>query len=214
MTLLRRLRECCDCLTLGVDTKKTKVSTTYNAINEPHAELVCIVDVRHRTFRWTGKFYPTTGQEGTIVRFPDLATHFVDLSCGKTMIIGCHDLSVYSPRGQARAKADGWRRQIASEFRALAKKLEPSVVLHHPHTTVKSRTWAQQWREMENDLPSVKEYLGTGAYSCKDDGWEKRDVLDNVLSTTKRGEIMDVVVRLGCCQTRSEASQDTFPEPS
>lgn len=212
--IIARLRDRCDCLTLGVDTKKSKVSTACNAINEPHAELVCIVDLRHQTFRWTGKFYPTTGQERTIVRFPDLASHFVDLNCAQTMIVGCHDLSVYSSRGQAKAKADGWRRQIASEFRALARRLEPSAVLHHPHTTVKCRTWAQQWRELEKELPSVKEYLGTGAYSYKDDGWDKRDVLDDVLSATKRGEVVDVVVRLACCPTRKETPQDDDYEPS
>ena len=105
--VVARLRDRCDWLTLGVDTKKSKVSTTHNAINEPHAELVCIVDLGHRTFRWTGKFYPTTGQEGTIVRFPDLESHFVDLNCGQTMILGCHDLSVYSPRGQEEARCAG-----------------------------------------------------------------------------------------------------------
>ena len=78
------------------------------------------------------------------------------------------------------------------------------MVLHHPHTTMKTRTWAQQWRKLENELPSVKEYLGTGAYSCKDDGWDKRDILDHVLSATKRGEVLDVVVRLACCQTCKE----------
>ena len=95
-------------LDAGVDSKKSEVSTTYNTIGEPHAELVCVFDLHQRTSRWTGKFYPTNQQEPTIVRYPDLKSHFIDFDYGPAMILGCHDLSVYSP-GQARLAAGGNR---------------------------------------------------------------------------------------------------------
>ncbi len=134
--LTEGLRTCSDYLTLGVDTKKDKVSTSEEIIEQPHAELVCLVDLRSDSIRWTGKFYPTVGQQRSIVRFPDLESHFVSLDGDPVMILGCHDLSVYSARSQARAR--GWRQNLNSEFRALAAKHRPVEVLHHPHTTTKS----------------------------------------------------------------------------
>lgn len=193
--LAEQLRARCDYITLGVDTKKDKVSTTYNVIDQPHAELVCLVDLQKDTIHWTGKFYPTSRQEETILRYPDLQTHFVRLDCGLVMILGCHDLSAYSPRGQATAR--GWRKQVGAQFRSLAKQAKPVAVLHHPHTTVKGGTWRQQWRRLTHELPSVRGYLGTGAYSYRDDGWEGRDDLPYVLSTTQRGDTLNIVVRVG-----------------
>ena len=48
-----------------------------------------------------------------------------------------------------------------------------------------------------HELPSVRGYLGTGAYSYRDDGWEGRDDLPYVLSTTQRGDTLNIVVRVG-----------------
>jgi hypothetical protein len=192
--LVERLKSKCDYVTIGIDTKKRKVSTTYNIINEPHAELVCLIDLHEGTFHWTGKFYPTPQQEPTILRYPDIQSHFVTLGADRVMILGCHDLSVYSARGQA--AAGPWRRQIAADFRSLAKHERPVAVLHHPHTTVKPGTWRQQWRSLELELPTVSDYLGTAAYSIKDDGWQNRHGLPNVLKATQRGDVLNVVVRL------------------
>ncbi len=71
------------------------------------------------------------------------------------------------------------------------------AVLHHAHTTVKIGTWRQQWRRLEQELPCVTQYLGTGAYSHQGDGWDDRDELPNILAATQRGDILNVVVRLG-----------------
>lgn len=205
--IVSELRGCCDYITLGVDTKKDKVSTTYNVIDQPHAELVCLVDLRDTSIHWTGKFYPTSNQEQTIVRFPDLQSHFVKLDCGRVMVLGCHDLTVYSPRGQARAGR--WRKNISESFRELARQQKPIVVLHHPHTTVKSNTWRQQWNRLGAELPSVGDYLGTGAYSFRDDGWNDRDGLACVLSSTQRGDILNISVRLGVTGANAGAPPGT-----
>jgi hypothetical protein len=193
--VVNQLKSCCDYLTLGVDTKKDKISTTHNIVSQPHAELVVLVDLHKSCTHWTGKFYPTSQQEPSIIRFPDLQSHFVSLDRDPVMILGCHDLSVYSPRGQA--KATGWRRELSAEFRDLAKQRRPTVVLHHPHTTIKCRTWRQQWQRLEHELPFVKEYLGTGAYSYRDEGWNKRNQLEQVLDSTQRGDILTVLVTPG-----------------
>ena len=193
--IVSALTTCCDHLTIGIDTKKDKVSTTYNVISQPHAELVCLVALRDRRIHWTGKFYPTPQQERSIIRFPELQSHFVELDGYRVMVLGCHDLSAYSPRGQA--EAGRWRKKASEDFRRLAVQYRPTVVLQHPHTTVKCRTWKQQWQRLEQEMPFVEQYLGTGAYSYRDDGWDARDEFERVLDSTQHGEIMSVVVRLG-----------------
>ncbi len=189
---IKQLRSVSDYLTLGVDSRKRLVSTTHNRITEPHVELVCLVDLRTNARHWTGKFYPTSNQAGTIIRFTDLKSHFVDLDCGKAMVLGCHDMTVFNPRSQT--NAGGWRQQVSEEFRALTKIQEPTFVLHHPHTAVKSRTWLQAWSGLHQEVPSVRFSLGTGAYSMADEGWDGRNTLDEVLASTKRGPVTDVII--------------------
>jgi hypothetical protein len=110
------------------------------------------------------------------------------------MILGCHDLTVYNPRAQATAR--GWRQDVNAKFRALAAARRPVAVLHHPHTTTKCGTWEGKWRRIGDELPFVRDYLGTGAYSFRDPGWDQRDGLARVLEVNGRGEILDVMVRL------------------
>lgn len=191
---IKQLRSVCDYLTLGVDSRKRLVSTTHNRITEPHVEFVCLVDLRTGARHWTGKFYPTSNQAGTIIRFGDLKSHFVDLDCGKAMVLGCHDMTVFNPRSQA--NAGGWRQQVSEEFRELTKIEQPTFVLHHPHTAVKSRTWLQAWSGLRQEVPSVRFSLGTGAYSMADEGWSGRSTLDEVLASTKRGPVIDVIIRV------------------
>ncbi len=192
--VLDRLRARSDYVMLGVDTHKDKVSTTCNIIDQPHAELVCLADLRNGAIHWTGKFYPTVGQQETIVRIPDLSTHFVKLGDDSVMILGCHDLSVYNPRSQATAR--GWRQNLNAGFRDVAAQRRPVVVLHHPHTTTKRGTWEVKWRRLADELGCTREYLGTGAYSFRDPGWDSRDTLTRVLEANRRGEILDVIVQL------------------
>jgi hypothetical protein len=192
--LMKRLAGHSDYLTLGVDTMKNHISTAYEVIEQPHAELVCLVDLRAGTFWWTGKFNPTSGQAATIVRWPDLQSHFVRLGDDPVMILGCNDLSAYDVRGRENAR--GWRQQAGTGFRALAAKFQPTVVLQHPHTTTRLWTWRNKWEQLRVDLPSVQTYLGTGAYSFGDPGWNKRDPLADVLDATAGGLILDFIVEL------------------
>lgn len=188
-----KLREFTDYITLGIDSYKEKILTTQNYINLPHIELVFLSNLRNNKLYWTGKSYPTSNQENGLVRIVDYETHFVDLEdVGKVMILGCHDLSIFNNRNWA--NTGGWRREIKKDFRELAKEKEPVCVLHHPHTTVKTRTWLNSWNFMNEMLQSVKQYAGAGRYHEPDRKRLEWDALDDVLKRTKYGNSIDFIV--------------------
>jgi len=187
-----RLKEITDYVTLGVDSYKEKISTTKNYISQPHIELVFLVDLRNNRLYWSGKSYPTSAQQKGLVRISDLATHFFDLDAGKVMVLGCHDLTVFNPRSK---NARGWRKRVNEEFKELARREKPIYVLHHPHTTVKMRTWLNAWSNLKKTLPSVKAYAGAGRFYESDRDSSEYDELDDVLKHTKHGSIIDLIVK-------------------
>ena len=130
------------------------------------------------------------------LRITDLETHFADLNGQSALILGCHDLTMFNPRSNATAK--GWRADVEKAFKAIASRRKPTIVLHHPHTTVKQKTWSHAWNRLRRELPSVQSYLGTGCYSIRDpkNGF-KRDEFDDVLKSTASPDVLDVVVQLG-----------------
>jgi hypothetical protein len=182
--LIKKLSNFADYITLGIDTYKEKISTTKNYINELHAELVLLIDLKKNKIYWTGKSYPTPTQENGLVRITDLKTHFINLpDVGKVMILGCHDLNIFNNRNISRTGK--WRRNIKTEFRRLAKEQKPICVLHHPHTTVKTRTWLAAWKQLRNQLPTAKYYAGAGRYHEPNRSPSQYDNLNKVLKTTK-----------------------------
>jgi len=188
-SLNKRLREFADYITLGIDSFKDTISTTDKYIPQPHIELVLLIDLRTNVWHWTGKSYPTTGQEKGLVRISDSRTHFLELEgVGRVMVLGCHDLIVYSPRSK---NAKGWRASINREFRQAAKEQRPTTVLQHPHTTDSIRTWAAAWSGLTRALPTVKTYASAGRYYNAEG---ERSRLIDVLSRTKRGSTLDFVI--------------------
>ncbi len=180
-------------ITLGVDSFKKMVSITQKYIGHLHIELVCIYDLDNEKEYWTGKSYPTSGQENGLVRLADYSSHFIDLEdIGRVMVLGCHDLNIYNNRNWADTKA--WRKEIKTVFRELAKEKRPICVLHHPHTTVKIRTWLNSWHTLSNMLPSVSHYCGAGRYYESDREPSKWDALADVLKNTKNGSTIDFIV--------------------
>ncbi len=144
--LCRRLSEVTDYITLGVDSVNEKISTTHNRL---HVELVFLKDLKQGNLFWTGKSYPTPAQQDGLVRIVDLQTHFVNLDVGKVMILGCHDLNIFNPRS---INAKEWRKKVKEDFKKLAKNEESIYALHHPHTTVKRRTWLTAWSSLRKTL--------------------------------------------------------------
>jgi hypothetical protein len=208
--LRNKLKEVTDYVTLGVDSYKEKISTTSNYIGQPHIELVFLIDLKNDKFYWTGKSYPTTGQEKGLVRITDLSKHFFDLDdVGKVMILGCHDLNIFNPRSK---NAKGWRKKVNGDFVRLAQRETPKIVLHHPHTTVKFRTWQNAWRSLKNTLPSVEVCASAGRYYEPDR--EKYDKLDDVLEHTKCGNTIDFIIKVeeNCNQEANLDSNSGLPE--
>ena len=153
--------------------------------------MVALVDLRSGNYYWTGKSYPTSGQENGLIRFQDLETHFIDLPSGKVMVLGCHDLNIFSPRGAAVTRNE-WRIQTREDFYRLSKTEMPAVVLHHPHTTDSSRIWTAAWNELNRSLPSVEWYLSAGRYYNNGEG--QRSHIDDVRQKTKNGHTIDFIV--------------------
>ncbi len=186
-----KLREFTDYITLGIDSSKEKISTTQNYIGQLHVELVFLIDLRNNDFYWTGKSYPTSSQQNGLVRISNLRTHFFGLDIGNVMLLGCHDLAIFNPRSK---NAKGWREQVNKNFKELANIEQSTCVLHHPHTTVKRRTWLNAWNCLIKTIPSVKHYAGAGRCHEPDRAQSEWDSLDEVLTSTKRGSSIDFVV--------------------
>lgn len=149
--IFEKLKETADYFTIGIDSK--------NPNNGQHIELVAVFDLKKsKVIHWTGKFYPTEGQKRDLIRINDLNTHFIQLNNQKIVILGCHDLNVFSPRGQAVAKPDSWKRKTADKFKELCQKVKPDVILQHPHTTDTPNIWNLAWKTVEKELPYVKHY--------------------------------------------------------
>ena len=110
---------------------------------------------------------------------------------GKLMILGCHDLTIFNPRSK---NAKGWRKEVNATFKESAKSERPICVLQHPHTTIKRRTWLNAWNCLRRTLPSVEQYAGAGRYYEPDRESSKWDTLDDVLKSTRCGNIIDFIV--------------------
>lgn len=188
--LMTKLRKCTDYITIGIDSRKDRISKSNVYIKDLHVELVLLLDVKRNRFHWTGKSYPTCGQAGKLVRITDHKSHFINLDSQRIFLLGCHDLNIFNERNKS--NTGPWRTKIKTELRKLAKKKRSTVVLHHPHTSVKVKTWSNPWNFLHNLLPSVKLSAGAGRY-CEPQR-SKYDDLENVLDSTKRGESIDFVV--------------------
>jgi hypothetical protein len=183
-----------DYLTIGVDTAKDQISKTGNPIHEAHAELVYVADLRTGHLHFTGKSYPTVDQEQGLIRISDLNSHFVQMDGHLAVVLGCHDLTIFNRRSDSRAKRVE-RVEVKEQFKRLCDLKKPTIVLHHPHTTIKVSTWRDAWGGVAVRVPTVRSYLGTGCYSYKDD-WGNRHGRSVVLSKTKSQDVMDIVVQM------------------
>lgn len=176
-------------ITIGIDTRKRNISLKRNKLEALHAELVFLEDLKTGKYHWTGKSYPTSNQENKLVRIDDLHTHFFTSHFGKVMILGCHDLTIFNPRSDAKAK--GWRKKLKKDFLKISKDELPKYVLQHPHMTDSTRTWTASWNALLKSVP-VDVYASAGRYY--NNGNPCRSDLEDVLSKTRKGEIIDFIV--------------------
>ena len=180
-TMFKELNETADYFTIGIDGR--------NPTNTQHIELVAVYDLRmEEVISWTGKFYPTERQKRELIKINDLDTHFIELNNQRIVILGCHDLNVFSPRGQASANPDGWKKQLADRFKIQCKKFKPDIILQHPHTTDTPNIWNLAWRTVEKELHYVKHFASGIKYYNKKG---VRGDVDKVLEKTKKGDVID-----------------------
>ena len=183
-------------LTLGVDLMPPQQAKGTVGIGT-HAELVAVIDLSTgRICQWTGKSYPTGGQENTLVHETRLKSHCWR-SERRTLILGCHDLTVFSNRARRNAKRDV-RVERWKELDKLARELKPALVLHHPHQTDTPKTWQMGWSGVGEYLGSVRTCASGIAYFSWDHSshgpLEPRQSLDSVLQGTKCGAVADICV--------------------
>lgn len=182
---LQKLKEMADYITIGIDGA--------NSEQTQFIELIAVYSLKQdEIVRWTGKFYPTEGQKRRLIKFNNLDSHFIELNNQKIVVLGCHDLNVYNPRGQAAAKPGGYKKEIANDFKLRCKQFQPDIILQHPHTTDSPNIWNLAWRTVEKELPSVKHF----ASAIKYHNWNgdcRRD-LDSVLEKTKKGDVEDFLL--------------------
>ena len=176
-----KLKEVADYFTIGIDGK--------NPTNKQHIEFVAVFDLKQEeVIHWTGKFYPTEQQKKDLIKINDLSCHFIKLNNQNVLILGCHDLNAYNPRGQATASPDGWKKQVAERFKRKCKEFDPDIVLQHPHSTDTPNIWNAAWRELERELPKVKHFASGINYSNKTG---VRASLDSVLQKTQKGDVIN-----------------------
>lgn len=179
----QKLKMIADYFTIGIDGWDTNIGSTL------HIELVAIYDLRkEKVIKWTGKFYPNDYQKKDLIKINDLNTHFIQLNNQNILILGCHDLSVYNPRGQANANPNGWKKKLANKFKKLSREFKPDIIIQHPHTTDTPNIWNISWRALERDLPTVKHFASGINYSNPDG---VRGTLEKVLEKTKKGDVID-----------------------
>ena len=170
-------------LTLGVDLVGESM----------RAELVSVIDTKAgEVIHWTGKSYPVSGkEERTLVQAP-LKSHLLEFGGKRLLILGCHDLNLFSQRARKRQRAGSTRRKRCNAMRKLAKEFDPVAVLQHPHTTDTPKIWSVAWAGVGRQLPEVETFASGIAY-CH---WgQTRAPLDAVRNGTAWGAaITDIVV--------------------
>ena len=145
--VLNVIRRRADFLTLGIDLNHDKGRHKMDRLPRGiHAELIAVVKTASGEItHWTGKSYSLSWQEKTLVHETDLKSHL--FRCGKerVLILGCHDLNMFSNRSAANQKPNSPRQKRCDSMRELVRKFRPTVILHHPHSTDSPRIWSTAW---------------------------------------------------------------------
>ena len=106
------------------------------------------------------------------------------------MLLGCHDLNLFSPRSAHNAR--GWRAATIAEFKRLAVEEKPDLLIWHPHKSDTPRTWLAGLCGLKRMLPNIS-YAGSGIYY--NSGLAPRASLSQVLRGTKNLATIDLVVK-------------------
>lgn len=173
-------------LTIGID--------LINGPGDAHAELVAVYDVSARQLvRWTGKSYPTQDQEQELFQVTDLKSHIIELQGERVLVLGCHDLKMYDPRGLSKLTQGSHKHTRTNEIHKLVASFKPTVVLQHPHGTDTPNIWRNTWGRLLKEAPTIRAWgSGIGYYNIHGD--PPRDTLEAVLSSTKSNDVIDIPI--------------------
>lgn len=160
-----------------------------------HAELVAVIDCDSgEIVRWTGKSYPTTGQASQLVRVSDVGSHLLEIANERVLILGCHDLNMFSARARANQSPTGARRRLCDAMVKVTKEFQPTIVLQHPHTTDTPNIWRMPWSCLIRDLRTVRAYAsGINYFRWK--GRPRRSLQEVLAGTRSEAGVLDVVVK-------------------
>ena len=191
--ILRTARNRTKFLTLGVDLKQYQLDRDKKDVVATHAELVAIVEIASgEVVHWTGKSYPVAWQENKLIQAP-LESHLFRCGRERVLVLGCHDLNMFSNRSCKNAKVGGMRWQRTSKMQCLAEDFKPTVVLHHPHATDSPRIWQTAWSGTREKLPTGLIFASGIAYCNHKES--PRAGLDDVCAKTCFGHgVSDVIV--------------------
>jgi hypothetical protein len=163
---------------------------------EPHAELVALVDVNQRkVVGWTGKSYPVAGQERGLVQVSNLGSHLMKTAGERVLVLGCHDLNMFSARAYANQAAMSPRRMRTEDMLERTRRFAPTLVIQHPHLTDSPRIWSTAWGSLKKSLPTVKTWASGICFYRG--GRRERAALDAVLAGTRseQEDVLDILVR-------------------
>ncbi len=210
--LLQKARQRTRFLTLGVDLnvgwhKEERIRDNHHCRSAcpqacTHAELVAVLDTASgKVVHWTGKSYPVDSQQHTLVHVTDLRSHLLDTGSESILVLGCHDLHLFSGRGRPSAYGPTPKEIRRQRMGELAGKFRPTMILHHPHSTYSPRVWAGAWSATRSALPSTRIWASGIAFCGNPQPrlrWQPWQTLDATRSATaSENAVVDVVIN-GC----------------
>jgi hypothetical protein len=160
------------------------------------AELITAHDLVEERFYVTGKSLPRSDQR-RVVRVAELASHFVRIVNDRAMLLGCHDLNLFSPRGRGRQTPGGHLEELRKAFDDEVRRFRPNTVLHLPHGTDTPRTWTSAWNALGRAVPGISTWAsGISFYNIRR-RQRPRATLDDVLDSTRsEASQLDFVYRV------------------
>jgi hypothetical protein len=187
-------------LTIGVDW-----GSSTGGARDPRLEYVATVDTEHGEITgWCGKFYPYSGEEDRLILNPNPALHCQVIGGRRAVVLGCHDLTVFSRRSlsvqkQTHDGKQGYdpnnpRSARYAAFQKAFRAYRPEVVLHHPHGTDLHTTWQVAYFGLRTMLPGVQYSSGIGYYHYPDKPPRPKSSLEEVLSETASAGVESVIV--------------------
>jgi hypothetical protein len=141
----------------------------------------------------TGKTFPRTDEEDKLV-FAPVESHLVTVEDSRVLVLGCHDLNVWSGRSAANTTTRA-RKKVRTAMQQVVLNFRPHIVLHHAHATDSEKTWQAGWSGIlkQHKLNQYATALGYyNEYGRKVEGF--RSPLEKVQSAYNNGVLDSVLV--------------------